>query len=79
MGYIPDDKQLYSDFLKHKTEIAAALGVAEKDIEWKDAAKATRFYLKNTFDMTDTSQWIDVFKWYIENCLTIKKLIPSII
>ena len=77
--YIPDDKQLYSDFLKHKTEIAAALGVAEKDIEWKDAAKATRFYLKNTFDMTDSSQWIAVFKWYIENCLTIKKLIPSII
>ena len=77
--YIPDDKQLYTDLLKHKTEIAAALGVAENDIEWKDASKATRFYLKKNFDMTDSSQWIEIFKWYIENCLAIKKLMPSII
>ncbi len=71
--------KLYTDFLKHKTEIAAALGVAENDIEWKDASKATRFYLKKNFDMTDSSQWIEIFKWYIENCLAIKKVIPSII
>lgn len=65
--------------IKHKTEIAVALDVSEKDIEWKDASKATRFYLKKTFDMSDTAQWIDVFKWYIENCLAIKKLIRSIL
>ncbi len=77
--YIPDDKQLYNDFLKHKAEIAVALGVSERDIEWKDASKATRFYLKKSFDMTDSAQWPSVFKWYISNCQSIKSLIPTII
>lgn len=79
--YIPEDKELYAEFVKHKPELISALGCKESDIEWtgSEGKKATRFYLKRGIDMTDTAQWNDIFKWYITNGIIIKKLLPTIL
>lgn len=79
--YIPEDKELYAEFVKHKAELIAALGCKESDIEWtgSEDKKTTRFYLKRDIDMTDKAQWNDIFNWYITNGIIIKKLLPSIL
>lgn len=41
--YIPDDKQLYNDFIKHKTEIAVALGVQKNTSNGKMPRKPLAF------------------------------------
>lgn len=79
--YIPEDKELYNSFYSHKSELASSLGCNESEIIWtgSDTKKASRFYLTKVIDMIDTNQWITIFKWYISNCLAIKKMLPSIL
>lgn len=79
--YINNDKELYKSFLSHKSELANAMGCKESDITWtgSDSKKASRFYLSKKIDMTDNKQWPSIFNWYINNCLAIKKLLPSIL
>ncbi|MCM1142797.1 MAG: DUF4268 domain-containing protein [Muribaculum sp.] len=79
--YIPEDKELYNSFYSHKSYLASTFGCDESEIVWtgSDTKKASRFYLTKVIDMTDTKQWITIFKWYIDNCFAIKKLLPSIL
>lgn len=72
--YISDDKDLYHDIKADKAEIEQAL---KTNLEWKEANKASRFYATKTLDMSNTDTWIDIFKWFIDNCLIIKKVIQK--
>ena len=79
--YIPEDKELYNSFFTHKSQLATTLGCSESEIVWtgSDSKKASRFYLTKEIDMTDAKQWPTIFKWYISNCIAIKKLLPTIL
>lgn len=72
--YISDDKDLYHEIKADRDEIETIL---KTKLEWKEANKACRFYAAKELDMTDSVKWPEIFKWYIDNCISIRKLIQK--
>lgn len=72
--YIYEDKSLYHKIESDKQAVEIALN---SNIHWTEAKKASRFYESKSFDMADSSTWEEVFKWYIEKCIVLKKIIQK--
>lgn len=72
--YIQDDKYLFDSLFADKATIEADFG---EPLEWTEASKARRIYAVRSFDLTDTSCWQDIFKWYIEKSIVIKKTVQK--
>lgn len=70
--YIDDDKALYQKFESDKQTIETAM---KSNLQWTQATKASRFFEIKSFDMTDSSTWEEVFKWYIDKCIILKKTV----
>ncbi|MDE6268396.1 MAG: DUF4268 domain-containing protein [Muribaculaceae bacterium] len=72
--YIYEDKSLYHKIESDKHAVEIALN---SNLHWTEAKKASRFYESKSFDMADSSTWEEVFKWYIEKCIVLKKIIQK--
>lgn len=72
--YIDDDKVLYLKFESDKQSIETAMN---SSLQWTQATKASRFFEIKSFDMTNSSSWEEVFKWYIEKCIILKKTVQK--
>lgn len=70
--YIYDDKSLYHEIKSDKQAIESVLN---SKLLWTEAKKASRFYETKSFDMSDSTSWAEVFKWYLEKCIILKKLV----
>lgn len=59
--YIPDSKELYQNFFKHKAEIEKEVG----ELEWMELPekKASRIRLAKSVDIDDESKWEEYFEW----------------
>lgn len=68
--YISDDKPLYHTFEADKTVIESNM---KCQLQWTEAKKAARFYAIKSIDMNDTSTWQEIFRWFIDNCILLKK------
>lgn len=69
--YIPDNKELYQHFLKHKDEIQQKTGV---EYEWKELPekKASRIIIEEPFDLRNQGEWPKQFDWIIEQMIKMK-------
>ncbi|MCQ2253780.1 MAG: DUF4268 domain-containing protein [Bacteroidales bacterium] len=61
--YIPDDVDLYNDFVSIKADVEKAIGTA---LIWHQANKASRFFVVKNIDINDSANWEQCFKWLIE-------------
>lgn len=77
--FIPNDKETYKTLLEHKSDIVSSLGCNGSDIEWKDSLKSSRFFIKKSVDLSDSTQWPNAFQWYIDSYMAIKDLLPKIV
>ena len=73
--YIPDNKPQFNIFKNHSNEIEEALGCK---LEWKEAAKATRFLTTKNFDLDSKELWKEAFDWFYHMCLKFKSTLKSI-
>ena len=73
--YIPDNKPQFNVFKNHSNEIEEALGCK---LEWKEAAKATRFLTTKDFDLDSKELWKEAFDWFYNMCLKFKSTLKSI-
>jgi hypothetical protein len=73
--YIPDNKPQFNIFKNHSNEIEEALGCK---LEWKEAAKATRFFTTKDFDLDSKELWKEAFDWFYHMCLKFKSTLKSI-
>lgn len=69
--YIPDNKELYQHFLKHKDEIQQKTGV---EYEWKELPekKASRIIIEEPFDLRNQGEWPKQFDWIISQMIKMK-------
>lgn len=69
--YIPDNKELYQQFLKHKDEIQQKTGV---EYEWKELPekKASRIIIEEPFDLRNQGEWTKQFDWIIGQMIKMK-------
>jgi hypothetical protein len=74
--YIDDDKDLYQKFVNNEASLKKILG--DEEIEWRDAKKASRFYVSTPFDINDSDNWAVAFNWFYDKCLKIKKAVKEI-
>jgi hypothetical protein len=72
--YIYDDKSLYHRIESDKQAVETALN---STLHWTEAKKASRFYETKSFDMSDPTTWEEVFKWYVEKCIILKKTVQK--
>ena len=72
--YINDDKTIYAKFKDHAEEIEKELGTI---VEWRDAKKASRFFVSQTFVIDKRDEWEQGFTWLYEMCLKIKAVIKK--
>ena len=72
--YIYDDKSLYHKIESDKQTVETALN---SSLHWTEAKKASRFYETKSFDMSDPTTWEEVFKWYVEKCIILKKTVQK--
>lgn len=74
--YIPDNKELYRHFLKHKDEIQRETGV---EYEWKELPerKASRIIIEEHFDLRDKAEWPKQFDWIILQMIKMKTAFTS--
>ena len=47
-------------------------------LEWKEAAKATRFLTTKNFDLDSKELWKEAFDWFYHMCLKFKSTLKSI-
>lgn len=73
--YINDDKSLLEKFQSQEELLKKEL---DSEIVWRDAKKASRFYISTPFDISDSSAWDNGFAWLQETTCKIKKLIKQI-
>ncbi|MDP2907178.1 MAG: DUF4268 domain-containing protein [Nanoarchaeota archaeon] len=61
--YIPDSKDLFNEFYKHKKEIEDELG---EKLEWLELPrkKASRIKLLRDGDIEETDKWDEYFEWF---------------
>lgn len=71
--YIPDDKELYNQVFRHKSQIE---DIAELELEWFELpeAKASKVYIRreNT-DLENRECWEESFDWIMDKMLRMKK------
>ena len=73
--YIPDNKSLFNLFKNHSNEIEEALGCK---LEWKEAAKATRFLTIKDFDLDNKELWGEALNWLYDMCIKFKDTLKPI-
>ena len=73
--YIPDNKPQFNLFKSHSKDIEESLG---HQLEWKEAAKATRFLITKDFDLDNKELWKEAFDWFYQMCLKFKSTLKSI-
>ena len=73
--YIPDNKPQFNLFKSHFKDIEESLG---HQLEWKEAAKATRFLITKDFDLDSKELWKEAFDWFYQMCLKFKSTLKSI-
>ena len=73
--YIPDNKPQFNLFKSHSKDIEESLG---HQLEWKEAAKATRFLITKDFDLDSKELWKEAFDWFYQMCLKFKSTLKSI-
>ena len=73
--YIPDNKPQFNLFKSHSKDIKESLG---HQLEWKEAAKATRFLTTKDFDLDSKELWKEAFDWLYHMCLKFKSTLKSI-
>ena len=75
----PLDYQKYyveiSDHINISKDIEESLG---HQLEWKEAAKATRFFTTKDFDLDSKELWKEAFDWFYQMCLKFKSTLKSI-
>lgn len=74
--YINDDKSVYKKFVDSETRLKEIFEC--KEIEWRDAKKASRVLVNTPFDINDSDKWENAFKWLYDKCLKIKAAIKEI-
>lgn len=72
--YINDDKTIFGKFRDHADEIEKELGAT---VEWRDAKKASRFFVSQPFDINKREDWAQGFSWLYDMCLKIKAVIRN--
>ena len=73
--YIPDNKPQFNVFKNHSNEIEEALGCK---LEWKEAAKATRFLTIKDFDLDNKELWGETLNWLYDMCIKFKDTLKPI-
>jgi hypothetical protein len=68
--YVDSNKQLFHSLKQQADNIEYDLG---DTIEWREALKASRFFIKKQFDIDDHSQWQTALSWLYDSCLRIKR------
>ena len=76
--YIPDNKELYLELEKHKSEIASLL---DYDLEWMylEGKKASRVKTTTSADISQTDQWESYFSWLLEASVKLQEVFLSFI
>lgn len=74
--YISDNKELYNKFIADKDSIDEALG---GKVTWKQASKASRFFVTMDIQMNDKTSWNSIFQWLCDNAIKIKNIITPYI
>ena len=71
--YINRDKELFQHFLSHRTEIESALGF---ELEWfsEETKTASTIVVKRPTDISASSQAIEVFQWYCDRAIALKRV-----
>ena len=64
--YIPDSKELFTEFQKYEKEIESEL---KEKLEWMElpGKKASRIKLVREGDVEDVNKWNDYFEWFKVN------------
>ena len=73
--YIPDNKPQFNLFKSHSKDIEESLG---HQLEWKEAAKATRFLTTKDFDLDNKELWKETFDWLYYMCVKFKTTLKHI-
>ena len=68
--YVSENKSLFHNFHAHASELESEIG---DKIEWREAAKASRFVIRKPFDIDDKSQWLSALQWLFDMSVVIKK------
>jgi hypothetical protein len=69
--YIDNDKELFRRFKDHEKEISKRL---DSDVEWRDADKASRFWVSTDINPKKKDQWKKSFQWLLQKAIVFKAI-----
>lgn len=73
--YIPNDKELFHKFEEQGEAFRQAIG---KDVEFRDAGKASRILFYHSINVKDKTKWPEVANWFFETALKFKKTVKQL-
>ena len=73
--YIPNDKELFHKFEEQGENFKQAIG---KDVEFRDAGKASRILIYHSINVKDKTKWPEVANWFFETALKFKKTVKQL-